>query len=91
MKKEYFDEDVYTDIITFTMDCCEDYLEGELYLSLPRIRENAREYEVSIRQECVRILIHGFLHLLGYDDTTEEERETMCRSEDHFLGECGYA
>jgi probable rRNA maturation factor len=91
MKKEYFGEAVYTDIISFTMECCEDYVEGELYISLPRIRENANEYHVSIRQECVRIIIHGFLHLLGFDDAGDKEREAMKRTEDQFLRECGYA
>jgi len=91
MKIEYFDEDVYTDIISFTLDCSEDFLEGELYISPARIRENASEYNVPVKQEFMRVLIHGFLHLMGYDDATEEEKETMKEREDHFLKEWNYA
>lgn len=91
MKKEYFGQDVLTDIISFTMEHCEDYLEGELYISLPRIRENASRYHVSIRQECVRILIHGFLHLMGYEDGSPEASEQMTTLENRHLEECGYA
>ncbi len=91
MKKEYFDQDVFTDIISFNMECYEDYLEGELYISLPRIRENASRYHVSIRQECARILIHGFLHLMGYEDGNPEAREQMTKLENRHLEGCGYA
>jgi rRNA maturation RNase YbeY len=91
MKKEYFGQDVLTDIISFTMECCEDYVEGELYISLPRIRENASRYHVSIRQECARILIHGFLHLMGYEDGNPQARAQMTSLENRHLEECGYA
>ncbi|MDD3806658.1 MAG: rRNA maturation RNase YbeY [Candidatus Marinimicrobia bacterium] len=91
MKKTYCGEDVFTDIISFTFECQEDYLEGELYISLPRVRENAALFDVSIRQECVRILIHGFLHLIGYDDETTEEKNQMLALENQYLKEYGYA
>lgn len=91
MKKEYFGQDADTDIISFTMECCEDFLEGELYISLPRIRENALMYNASIRQECARIIIHGFLHLIGYEDSSREEKQQMRDLENQHLGECGYA
>ena len=91
MKIQYFDEDVYTDIISFTLDCSEEFLEGELYISPERIRENALEYTVPVKQEFIRILIHGFLHLMGYEDSSEEERKTMRELEDRFLKEWDYA
>ncbi|MGC9512573.1 MAG: rRNA maturation RNase YbeY [Fidelibacterota bacterium] len=91
MKKEYFDQDVLTDIISFTLEGGEDYVEGELYISLQRIRENASRYHVSIRQECARILIHGFLHLMGYEDGNPQARAQMTALENRHLEECGYA
>jgi len=91
MKIQYFDEDVYTDIISFTLDCSENFLEGELYISPARIRENATEYNVPVKQEFIRVLIHGFLHLMGYEDSTDEEKATMRELEDRYLKEWNYA
>lgn len=91
MKIRYFEEDVYTDIISFTLDCSEEFLEGELYISPVRIRENATEYKVPVKQEFIRVLIHGFLHLMGYEDSTDEEKATMRELEDRYLKEWNYA
>lgn len=84
MKKEYFQQDVYTDIISFTIDE-EPVLEGELYISPERIRQNAEKFKQSVTREFARIFIHGACHLCGYDDITQEEREEMTALEDRFL------
>jgi len=84
MKKEYFQQDVYTDIISFTID--EDpILEGELYISPERISRNAEKFEQASDREFARIFIHGACHLCGYDDITEEERLQMTELENRFL------
>jgi len=84
MKKEYFQQDVYTDIISFTIDE-EPILEGELYISPERIRQNAEKFEQVLDREFARIFIHGACHLCGYDDITDEERQEMTELENRFL------
>ena len=83
MKKEYFQQDVYTDIISFIID--EEPLEGELYISPERIRQNAKKFNQSIEREFARILIHGVCHLCGYDDISKEEKAKMTALENRFL------
>lgn len=84
MKKEYFKQDVYTDIISFIIDE-EPVLEGELYISPERIRQNAEKFDQSAAREFARIFIHGACHICGYDDITEKERIEMTALENRFL------
>ena len=84
MKKEYFNEDVYTDIISFVIDE-EPLLEGELYYSPEQIRRNAGKFSETEAREFARVLIHGICHLCGFDDKNEEERRVMRDLEDSFL------
>jgi rRNA maturation RNase YbeY len=83
MKKAYFDQDVFTDIISFNIDT--DPLEGELYISPERIRQNADSFNQPVEREFARILIHGACHLCGYDDISEEEKKDMTDLENRFL------
>lgn len=83
MKNEYFGQDVYTDIISFNID--QEPLEGELYISPERIRQNAETFGQPIDREFARILIHGACHLCGYDDITEDEKKEMTDLENRFL------
>ncbi len=83
MKKEYFDQDVYTDIISFNID--EEPLEGELYISPERIIQNAKKFDQPLEREFARILIHGACHLCGYDDISEEDKAEMTALENRFL------
>ncbi len=72
--------DTYTDIITF--DYCEgDVLNGDIFISVERVRENAQKYEVSFQEELVRVMAHGILHLCGYKDKTKSEAEEMRKQE----------
>ena len=82
------DHDYYTDIITF------DYsrgskVSGELFISLDRIEENARDLNCSVNQEKHRVVAHGILHLIGYGDKTQEEQEIMRTKEDEVLKALG--
>ena len=84
MNIDYLNHDTFTDIITF------DYSEGEiisgdLFISLDRVRENAKRFTGKIADELHRVIIHGVLHLCGYKDKEREEREEMRRKEDHYL------
>ena len=84
MNKKYLDHDTFTDIITFDLSD-DDQKEGEIYISLERVQENARKFEVDVPKELHRVIIHGLLHLLGYNDHSVEEKKVMREKEDHYL------
>ena len=87
LKNKYFQQDVLTDVITFNLEEDGDPIDGEIYISLNRVSENAREFKQDTGRELKRVIIHGLLHLLGYDDQTPEEKEAMTRLEDHYLSQ----
>ena len=84
INKEFLNHDYYTDIITF--DYSEtDVVSGDLFISIERIKDNAKTLKTSYQEELHRVIIHGVLHLLGYKDKTEEESENMRKLEDECL------
>lgn len=85
LKKRYFNLDVYTDVMTFNLNEDEQDIEGEIYLSHEQIVENAGLFNSGIREELHRVLIHGCLHLLGYEDSSDAERLEMGKLEDKYL------
>ena len=85
LKNQYFQQDILTDVITFNLEDDGDPIEGEIYISLNRVSENAIKFKQDIGIELKRVIIHGILHLLGYDDQTPEEKIIMIRLEDHYL------
>jgi len=85
LKKQFFDEDVLTDTISFNLNNSEQPIEGEIYISIDRIRDNARNFKTSFEQELILVLLHSFLHLVGYDDQTIEEKEEMNRLEQAYI------
>ncbi len=80
---EYLQHDTYTDIITFSLS--ETAIDGEIYISLDRIRENAQLFKTTFEQELLRVMAHGVLHLLGYKDKTEKEQKQMRQKEEEAL------
>ena len=60
-------------------------MNGDLFISVERVRENAVKYEATEEEEMLRVIIHGILHLLGYDDSNDEERQAMRKKEDLCL------
>lgn len=82
---EYLQHDYYTDIITFDNSEEEEQLEGDIYISIDRIKENSREFAKSFEEELYRVMIHGVLHLLGYGDKTPEEASLMREEEERAL------
>ena len=87
LKNQYFHQDELTDVITFNLEEDGDPIDGEIYISLNRVTENAREFKQDTDRELKRVIIHGCLHLLGYDDQTPEGKKTMTRMEDHYLSQ----
>jgi len=85
LKKQFFDLDQYTDVIAFHLNEPDEVLEGEIYISMERARENSQAYHESYHRELLRLVIHGSLHLAGYEDHTRKDQEHMRRLEDHFL------
>ena len=85
LKKEYFGEDVFTDTISFNLEEDSDPIEGEVYISLERVSENARTFKQDFITECKRIIIHGCLHLLGHNDESPEYKTKMIQLEKKYL------
>lgn len=87
INKEHLDRDYVTDIITFRYADAPDrqHIEGTMYCCAPRIFEQAEEFEEDPKMEFKRIFIHGLLHLIGYDDQTEEQKAEMTEKENTYL------
>ena len=85
LKKEYFGEDVYTDTISFNLEEESDPIEGEVYISLERVSENAHTFQQDFITEYKRVIIHGCLHLLGYNDELPEDKTKMTELEEKYL------
>lgn len=83
---QYLQHDYYTDIITF--DYCEgNKLSGDLFISVDSVRENASFYGTEFADELNRVIVHGVLHLIGYDDHTEEDIAQMRAKENYYLSQ----
>ncbi len=84
VNQQYLQHDYFTDIITF--DYCEgDRLSGDLFISVDSVRENAVEYGTEFEDELNRVIVHGILHLIGYDDHRDEDVAEMRSKENYYL------
>ena len=84
VNQKYLQHDYFTDIITF--DYCEgDKLSGDLFISVDTVRDNAIEYGSDVKEELNRVMVHGILHLIGYDDQTDEDVAEMRSKENYYL------
>ena len=84
INNEFLGHDYYTDIITFNYNNGKT-VNGEIYISAERVRENAGKFGVTNDSEMKRVIFHGFLHLCGYDDSTAEEKKRMSEMEEMYL------
>lgn len=79
------DHNYYTDILTFFYDTGNPEQDAELLISLDRVKENAIDNEVTLHNEFARVVVHGCLHLLGYDDQTKEEKREIRKQENTYM------
>jgi rRNA maturation RNase YbeY len=84
INREYLQHNYYTDVITFNYNN-ENSIFGDIYISIEEVLENSKEYKVDFINEISRVIIHGVLHLLGYDDDTAGGKEEMRKLEDEAL------
>jgi len=73
---QYLNHDTLTDIISFDY-CIGDLISGDIFVSIERVQDNAKDYEVSFNEELLRVLAHGVLHYCGYKDKTQDEALLM--------------
>jgi probable rRNA maturation factor len=85
INRKYLKKDTLTDIITFGMAEEEYVVSGDIFISLERVRENAHIYKEQVKKELARVMIHGVLHLMGYDDESESEKKVMRKKENFYL------
>ena len=82
---QYLKHKTYTDIITFNYNSEDGVVEGEIYISIERVRDNAKTFKSDLRTELHRVIIHGVLHLIGFNDKTKREKALMREKEDTYL------
>ncbi|GMQ25487.1 rRNA maturation RNase YbeY [Algoriphagus sp. oki45] len=82
---EYLNHKTYTDIITFDNSEGENEIEGDIFISIERVRENAQKENVSETDELSRVISHGLFHLMGYKDKTKEQVEEMRAQEEKAI------
>tara|TARA_Y200000002_G_scaffold381761_1_gene396704 strand:+ start:3118 stop:3576 length:459 start_codon:yes stop_codon:yes gene_type:complete len=93
INREYLQKDYVTDVISFHYHDSNETkytlitpaLEGTMYCCLPRIIEQSTELDVDVSTECLRIVVHGLLHILGYEDSTLKQKETMTKEEEAII------
>ncbi|MCF6169721.1 MAG: rRNA maturation RNase YbeY [Bacteroidales bacterium] len=85
INKEYLHHDTFTDIITFSNSANPSVISGDIFISIDRVNENAKSLNCDFENELSRVIIHGILHLLGYNDNNPGEKLQMRAKEDYYL------
>lgn len=85
INQQYLQHKTFTDIITFDQSSDISKIEGDIFISIERVKENADHLNIELKDELNRVMIHGILHLLGYKDKTPEQKEEMRKKENHYL------
>lgn len=85
LNQQYLKHDTLTDILTFTLSGTSLPIVSEIYISIDRVKENAQTLRVNYEDELLRVMIHGILHLCGYEDHSPKEKSEMRAKEDYYL------
>lgn len=85
INKEYLDHDYYTDIISFPYSETPDPIHGDIFISVERVIENAADNKAKFEQELLRVMSHGLLHFLGYQDKSDKDRALMRKTEEKMM------
>lgn len=85
MNKQYLQHNYYTDVISFDNSENENSIVGDIFISLDRVKDNALEHKVTDKYELMRVMVHGLLHLIGFDDKKEDDKRQMTQKEDTYL------
>ncbi|MEO6931611.1 MAG: rRNA maturation RNase YbeY [Chitinophagaceae bacterium] len=87
LNRRFLSHDTYTDIITFSLAETGMPIEGEIYISVDRVRENAQSLNIRLQSEVVRVIFHGALHLCGFKDKSAAQKKEMRSQEDKYLSQ----
>ena len=85
INKKHLKHNFLTDVITFDYESKRDSLEGDIYISVDRVKFNSKDYNVNFHEEIVRVIIHGILHLIGFLDSSKKEKKIMRSKENKYL------
>ena len=85
LNNQYLNHNYYTDILTFLLSVTNKPIESEVYISIDRVKENAKIYKISYQMELLRVMIHGALHLCGYNDDTKSAKNEMQQKESFYI------
>ena len=85
INRKYLNHNFYTDVISFDLSSSRKEILADIYISVDRIRENAKSFKITMEEELHRVMLHGLLHLCGYNDKTEGERKLIRKKEDFYL------
>lgn len=85
INREYLNHKTLTDIVTFDQSDDPNFIEGDIFISIQRVHDNASKFNTVFDEELHRVIIHGVLHLIGYDDKSETKKKVMRKKEDAYL------
>ena len=85
LNQKFLNHDEFTDIITFDHAFNKKQINGEIFISIHRVKENAKSFKATFQNELHRVMIHGVLHLTGYKDKTKNQQHAIRKKEDYYL------
>ena len=85
INRKYLGHNFYTDVVTFNLSSSPKEILADIYISVDRIKENAKSFQTPIKEELHRVMFHGLLHLCGYNDKTERQIKLMRKREDFYI------
>ena len=85
INRKYLNHNFYTDVISFDLSSSRKEILADIYISVDRIRENAKSFKITMEEELHRVMLHGLLHLCGYNDKTDTQRTLMRNKESFYL------